>query len=222
MNTYKSKFTLNESPVYVSDNLTAKMDGIPAISTSVILNPYCQQRAKNPDTICAHCFAIATVNRYSALSKHLEENTAVLTGRILEPSELPVFGYNVGMVRFEAFGDLSNAIQAINYFNIANASKHVHFALWTKNPRFIADAIKQGYEKPENLQIVYSSPMLNEKVNADKLMKIYPFIDKVFTVYDKATIAKENIDINCGGRSCKGCGTCYFDKLVKEIREQLK
>ena len=40
----KSKFCENESPVYVSDNMTGKMAGIPAISTSCFENIYCAAR----------------------------------------------------------------------------------------------------------------------------------------------------------------------------------
>lgn len=217
---YKSKFAVNPSRVYVSDNMTAKMAGVPAISTSVALNPICQARAKDPNSICAHCFAIATVARYTKLGEHLAENTEVLTAEVLPLEELPKFGFTVGMVRLEAFGDLNNTTQVVNYFNIARVNPHVHFALWTKNPHLVAAVIEVGAEKPANLNIIYSSPKLNTP--ALDIFARYPFIDKVFTVYDKATIARDNIAINCGARSCAGCGLCYFDKLVKVVNEQLK
>lgn len=217
---YKSKFAVNPSRVYVSDNMSAKMAGVPAISTSVALNPICQARAKNPDSICAHCFAIATVARYTKLGEHLAENTEVLTAEVLPLEELPKFGFNVGMVRFEAFGDLNNVTQVINYFNIARVNSHVHFALWTKNPKLIAVAIEAGAVKPANLNIIYSSPMLNAP--ALDIFERFAFVDKVFTVYDGATIEREDIAINCGARSCAGCGLCYFDKVVKIVNEKLK
>lgn len=216
----KSKFACNDSIVYVSDNMSGKMSGFPSISTSVALNPICQARAKDPNSICAHCFAQATVNRYTALAKNLEYNTRVLTACVLPLETLPRFTYAVNMCRFESFGDLNNVIQVINYFNIAKVNKHVHFALWSKNPKLIALAIEQGNAKPENLNIIYSSPILNTE--SSDVFARYPFIDKVFTVYDKQTIAKENITINCGARACAGCGLCYFDKTIKEVREQLK
>lgn len=218
--TFKSKYAINKSIVYVSDNMSGKMQGVPAISTSVALNPICRERAKDPESICAHCFAKATIERYSRLGEHLAENTAVLTASVLNDSDLPRFGYNVGMVRFEAFGDLNNTTQVANYFNIARNSAHVHFALWTKNPIIIKWAIESGAIKPDNLIIIYSSPKLNKP--ALDIFERFPFVDKVFTVYDKQTIAKENIAINCGARSCAGCGLCYFDKAVKIVNEQLK
>lgn len=217
---YKSKFAINASPVYISDNMSGKMSGFPSISTSVLKNKICQQRCKNANSICAHCFAVATVSRYTALEKHLEENTVVLTESVIDSEKLPKISFAVAMCRLESFGDLNNVTQVINYFNICRKNPHVHFALWSKNPFLIGLAIAAGYEKPDNLNIIYSSPILN-KPELDIMTK-YPFIDKVFTVYDKKTIASEKININCGAKSCAGCGLCYFDKTVKVISEQLK
>ena len=50
----KSKFACNDSIVYVSDNMSGKMSGFPSISTSVALNPICQARAKDKNSICYH------------------------------------------------------------------------------------------------------------------------------------------------------------------------
>ena len=93
----------------------------------------------------------------------------------------------------------------------------VKFALWTKNPDFIAEAIADGYEKPQNLNIVLSSLFLNkERKNP------FPFVDKVFTVYTPDHIEAENIDINCGARNCFDCGLCYEKNGVEVINEKLK
>ena len=200
--------------------MTGKMRGVPAISTSVALNPICKQRAKDPNSICAKCFAAATVKRYGGLRENLKHNTSVLTQEVLPLDDLPQFTFAVNMVRLEAFGDLNNVIQVRNYFNICRKNPHVHFALWTKNPHLIAIAINDGFSKPDNLVIVYSSPLLNVPVIT--IFARYDFVDKVFTVYDKATIAEQNININCGAKSCASCGLCYFDKKVKYINEQLK
>ena len=217
----KSKFAINASPVYISDNMTGKMAGFPSISTSVLLNKICQQRCKNVNSICSHCFAVATVSRYSTLEKHLSNNTKVLTGKRLDIDQLPKLSFAVNMCRLESFGDLNDVYQVENYFNLCRKNPHVHFALWTKNPHLIAMAIYGGLtEKPENLNIIYSSPIVNKPETT--IFSRYDFIDKVFTVYDKTTIASEHININCGAKSCAGCGLCYFDKTVKTISEQLK
>ena len=53
----RSKFAMNYSPVIVSDNMSGKMYGIPAVSTSVLDNPICQKRREQKDSICFKCFA---------------------------------------------------------------------------------------------------------------------------------------------------------------------
>ena len=215
----KSKFAVNYSPIIVSDNMTAKMFGFPSISTSVALNPICQARAKDKDSICSHCFAMSTVARYTALGRNLAHNTDVLTKEILPLESLPKFNRATVMCRFESFGDLNNATQVINYFNICKVNPHINFALWSKNPKLIALAL-ESVEKPENITIIYSSPKLNEC--ASDIFARYAFIDKVFTVYDSKTIEEQNININCGARSCASCGLCYFDKTIKFVSEKLK
>ena len=69
---------------------------------------------------------------YKNLNACLERNTKILTGRILKEAEIPMI--NASFFRFESFGDLINVTQVINYFHICKKNKHVHFALWTKNP----------------------------------------------------------------------------------------
>lgn len=219
MEFYRSKNTFNESPVYVSDYMSGKMTGIPAISTSVLENKICQARAKIEDSICAHCFAMNTLMRYHMLEQHLKENTEVLTERVLNDWELPKFDYTVLMVRLEAFGDTNNVIQAINYLNIARINRHVRVGGWTKNPIHWAAAIEE-VGKPENLNLIYSSPRLNEC--RENIFEKYPFFDKVFTVYTKEYIEEYGIIINCGGKQCRQCGLCYFDNDVKYINEVLK
>ena len=67
---------------------------------------------------------------------------------------------------------------------------------------------------------VASSVKLNEAA------KLPAYFDKVFTVYDKKTIARDNIQINCGARSCKGCQICYKPNPkgvdVMQVRERVK
>jgi hypothetical protein len=108
----------------------------------------------------------------------------------------------------------------INYFNIAKYNPHTHFALWTKNARFIKKAIEAGHEKPENLNIIYSSLFVNDPQDVAKIRRIYPFIDKVFTVYDVETSA--GVKINCGAKSCLKCRLCYEKNDIEIINETIK
>lgn len=177
------------------------MAGLHSLSTAVTVNPHCIKRMQKGDSICAHCFAASMMKRYQGLNNCLASNAEILTTSVLPLSVLPLIPSRY--FRFEAFGDIINTNQVINYFNIAKKNPDTLCALWTKNPHIIAKAIEMGHDKPANMQIVLSSPLVNKPVKATK----YSFIDKIFTVYDKQTA--KGVNINCGARSCLACGRCY-------------
>lgn len=219
----RSKYAANYSPVIVSDNMSGKMAGIPSISTSVLENPICQKRRQQKDSICSKCFAASTAARYTSLAKNLSSNLELLTGEILPLDVLPRFIPELAnIVRFESFGDLANVTQAINYINIAKVNPDIRFALWTKNIGFLAKAIEQA-GKPENMRIIYSSAYINQETSAENITRAYPCVDAVFTVYDKKYIAENNIEINCGAKSCITCRNCYDrPDFYTDIREMLR
>jgi len=192
-----------------------KMEGMASISTSVTTNERCAKNASIKGSICEKCFAAKQMKVFPSMEKPMIRNQEILTGSILPEENLPVI--NVLYFRFEAFGDLNNATQVINYFNICKKNPNVRFALWTKNPDYIAQAIKAGHEKPENLNIILSSLF----INVERKTK-YDFVDKIFTVYDKPYIEENNVEINCGAKNCFTCGLCYNKNNVRIINEQLK
>lgn len=199
-------------------NHTGKMSGLHSLSTSVNANPHCVKRQANGNSICAHCFAASMMKQYKALNEATTRNAEILTASVLPVSVLPLIP--VRYFRFEAFGDIINTNQVINYFNIAKKNPDTLCALWTKNPHIVAKAIEMGHEKPANLQIVLSSPLMNKPIKATK----NSFIDKIFTVYDKQ--AAQAVNINCGARSCLACGRCYRPnpngEQIQYINEILK
>jgi hypothetical protein len=211
--------TLNNSRkisgLHFTTNHSGKMSGMVSISTSVTTNERCQKNAQIKGSICEKCFAAKQMKVFPSMEKPMVENQRILTSEILPMEKLPTI--NNLYFRFEAFGDLNNATQVINYFNICYKNPKVKFALWTKNPDFIESAIDAGYKKPENLNIVLSSLFVNKERK-----NVFPFVDKVFTVYDSDYIEAENIDINCGARNCFDCGLCYEKNGVTVINEKLK
>ena len=208
---------MKETGLHFTMNHTGKMEGMVSISTSVRENKNCQQRAKVAGSICEKCFADKMIDRYPALERCLKGNTEILTTKEIPVNEWPLL--NVAFFRFESFGDLNNKTQVVNYFNLCKRNKHVTFALWTKNPFFIYEAIKAGNEKPGNLIVIVSSPMINEV--CDAYLKAFPFIDKIFTVYDKQTA--KTVNINCGARHCLSCLRCYTKTdSVEYVNEILK
>lgn len=203
------------SGLHFTTKHTGKMAGMASISTAVTTNDRCAKNAQIPGSICQKCFAAKQMKIYHSMEKPMVENQRILTSSILPMEKLPII--NNIYFRFESFGDLNNATQAINYFRICYKNPRVKFALWTKNPDFIAEAISKGYEKPSNLNIVLSSLFINkERKNP------FPFVDKVFTVYDRQHIEENNTEINCGARNCFSCGLCYEKNNITVINEKLK
>ena len=199
-------------------NHQGKMKGMQSLSTSCTCNSFCKQRSKNENMVCLHCYAQRQMKIYKNLEKCLIKNTKILTEQVIPIENLPIV--NALYFRLEAFGDLNNTIQVINYFNLCKKNPDVRFAIWTKNLWIIESVLRSGHKKPKNLQIVYSMPILNDK--NDKIFEWYSFVDKVFTVFDKNFIKENNIEINCGAKSCLNCGKCYKKNKVKYINERLK
>lgn len=213
----------NEYIIHVCTQHTGKMSGMYSISTACTLNDNCKKLSSDPSTICSHCYAqsMLSVGFWKWTRKHVEENHIVLTNRILHDEEIPLI--NAHSFRFEAFGDLNNTTQVRNYFRICELNPYTSFALWTKRPFLIANTIREGYTKPSNLIIIYSSPMIDTPVNLQKLQKTFPFVDKAFTVWRTADTAKKHgVNINCGARACLKCMKCYRINEHKEIAELLK
>ena len=203
------------SGLHFTTNHSGKMAGMVSISTSVTTNERCAKNAQIDGSICQKCFAAKQMKVFPTMEKPMIENQRILTSEILPAEKLPTI--NNLYFRFEAFGDLNNATQVKNYFNICYKNPKVKFALWAKNPDYIDQAIKEGYAKPENLNIVLSSLFINkERPNP------FPFVDKVFTVYDREHIEQNGVDINCGPRNCFACGLCYEKNGVSVINEKLK
>lgn len=203
------------SGLHFTVNHSGKMSGMVSISTAVTTNERCRRNAQIEGSICQKCFAAKQMKIFPSMENPMVNNQRILTSEILPTEKLPTI--NNIYFRFEAFGDLNNATQVVNYFNICKKNPKVKFALWTKNPDYIAEAIAGGDEKPENLNIVLSSLFINkERKNP------FPFVDKVFTVYDPQHIEQNNIEINCGARNCFACGLCYEKNNVNVINEKLK
>ena len=203
------------SGLHFTTNHTGKMLGMVSISTSVLENERCKKNAQIKGSICEKCFAAKQMKVFTKMKSPLAKNQEILTAEVLPMEKLPKI--NALFFRFEAFGDLNNDIQVINYFNMCYKNPSVNFALWTKNPDFIESAINQGYKKPDNLNIILSSLFINKERKSK-----YDFVDKIFTVYSPDFIEENEIKINCGAKSCFDCRLCYTKNDVTIINERLK
>ena len=202
--------------VHITTNHTGKMRGMISLSTSCLCNKYCKAYAKDPKKVCHKCYAVTQMNYQKSMQPCFEKNTKILTESVIPKEYLPII--NAAVFRFEAFGDIQNETQVINYFNICKKNKHVNFALWTKNPAIIDRAIKSGHAKPKNLQIVLSSHYLNKVADINR----WSFVDKIFTVFTKDYIEENNVKINCKGESCLLCQKCYHKNKEIYMNEELR
>lgn len=189
----------------------SKMDLMQSISTSTLCNPNCKKNAACKGSICEKCYASTTLKMRKGLNEHLQKNTKILTNSILEFDDLPKIHAVDSIFRFEAFGDLINTNQVINYFNICKKNPKITFSIWTKCPHIIREVLRTE-KKPDNLIIIVSSLFINKALNIDN----YDFADKVFTVYTADYAIENNIKIGCGFNHCIECQKCY-DKENKDI-----
>lgn len=190
-----------------------KLEGLRSVSSSFRCNRHCKARAKNPDAICAKCYAENYLAMRKGLEKHLVDNYVWLQG-LHEQEEFPRIDDEY--FRLESFGDCASLAHARNFLRFAKANPSTVFACWTKNLGYYRHAISlEG--KPRNFILVYSSPFVGKmtKVSEEDMS----IVDHVFTVMPKGTPDEQ---ITCGGRHCLSCMRCYRKGGDFEIRELIK
>jgi hypothetical protein len=142
----------------------------------------------NPDAmglhalICAGCYAHELGGR-PTVKPRFDANRDLLTGRVLEIGELPVFEPGE-VIRFHAFGDLVNAEHFANMINIVNRNPQSYFTIWSKNfDLFHQYLVRSGNPKPENLTIIYSGGEI-DAIRIDPLFHgpMREYIDGTFNV----------------------------------------
>lgn len=197
---------------------TGKMNGMVSISTYKGCNGQCEAYSKIEGSICQHCYVDRALRYKNNLPKYIE-NYNILNNRDITTDEIKALKLdNYKFIRFEAFGDLGSTQCFINYCKICNYYNDSNFTLWTKNPHFIAEALKT-IKKPKNLIIIVSSLFVNVPYENKRG---YNFIDKIFTVYDDNYIKHNDITINCGAKQCITCKQCYKRNKIQYINEKLK
>lgn len=214
----KALMALETLEIYISYDMTGKLENVPSISTSNLFNLNCHYLKKIKGCICEHCFADGQQKQYYFSMLHCLRNLELMCCNMY--AYIPFI--NGTIARIESFGDLLNVKQARAYVEIIEKNKHCFFGWWTKHPLIIEKALNEkGYNKatgkPENCGCILSSIMLNVAT-----ISRYWFIDKVFTVYDNETILKNNISINCGTKNCITCQICYTKNNVFNVNEVLK
>ena len=190
----------------ISQGLTGKMAGMPAITTSLLCNENCKKLSNIIGTVCEKCYAIKYVKSRPNVQKVYEENTMLLTSSIIPRKQLPFI--NAAYCRLESFGDIVNATHLQNYVNLVKKNNHCVFSLFTKNYTVVFNYFKER-KQPKNLSIVISSLIINEPFNIDYLSETNLTNVKIFTVYSKPYANGNNVIINCGKTRCIDCLRCY-------------
>ena len=210
--------------LHTSEEMTAKLEDVNAMSTACSVNPICQARATDACSICHHCFAFTTLDRYNDLEQAAIINFVILNMMIHSSAAWKAVSIPASaagqLFRVEAFGDTASAIQAANYITMAATHRYLgKVGIWSKNLGFWATAF-ETLGKPDNVVFNASSPELNKPATIPD--RFQWFIDHVFTVYDAAHAIAEGVSINCGLNNCRDCRHCYKRNNAQAVNEILK
>ena len=204
----------------VSHGLTGKMAGMPAVTSSMLCNEYCQKLSKLVGTVCEKCYTKKYLKARPNIEKMYAQNTELLSSSVIPIKQLPFI--NAAMCRLETFGDITNATHLHNYVNLIKKNNHCMFSLFTKNYTVVFDYFKT-HKQPKNLSIVISSLLVNQPFDASFLKDIPLTNVKIFTVYSKPFTKSNNVIINCGKNRCVDCKRCYTkNKAPIYVSELLK
>ena len=206
--------------LFVSQGLTGKMAGMPAITSSMLCNEYCERLRSIPGTVCEKCYTLKYLQSRPSVDKCYRKNTELLTKSIIPIHQLPFI--NAAICRLESFGDIVNATHLQNYVNLIKKNSHCMFSLFTKNYTVVFQYFKV-HKQPKNLSIVISSLLLNQPFDVTNLADANLTNVKIFTVYTKAYTENNGVAINCGKNRCIDCQRCYKpNKTPIYISEILK
>ena len=204
----------------VSQGLTGKMSGMPAVTSSMLCNENCQALMNIKGSVCEKCYTKKYLSARPSVAVCYKQNTELLTSSIIPKNQLPFI--NAAYCRLETFGDIVNATHLQNYVNLIKKNNHCIFALFTKNYTVVFDYFKT-HKQPSNLSLVISSLLLNTPFEIERYFEIGLKNLKIFTVYTKNYAKTNGVVINCGKNRCIDCRRCYTkNKTPVYIAELLK
>ena len=191
-------------------NGIGKMEKIRSISTNTLTNDFCKKMHASLNTliICGHCYSYESLEmaRFPNQVKALQRNSDILSNKELSEKEIyQNYMFNDNIFRLQSHGDLINELHLKNLMAIVKANKWTTFALWTKRKNVIKEYFDK-HEKPDNLILVYSNPLINKVIDARSKYKPVYF-DKVFNNVDKDYMKEKQ---NCTGQKCFDCRRCYI------------
>lgn len=204
----------------VSQGLTGKMSGIPAVTSSMLCNENCQAFMNIKGSVCEKCYTKKYLSARPNSEKCYRENTDLLSSSLIPIKQLPFI--NAALCRLESFGDITNTTHLQNYINLIRKNNHCMFSLFTKNYTVVFNYFKE-HKQPRNLSLVISSLMLNTPFDITTISQLPLTNVKIFTVYTKKYADKNGIPVTCGKNRCIDCQRCYKrNKAPIYVSELLK
>tara|TARA_R100000656_G_C3949783_1_gene128224 strand:- start:148 stop:804 length:657 start_codon:yes stop_codon:yes gene_type:complete len=202
--------------------LKGKMERVPSLSTSPLLNSSCEKFRKiKANSICKSCYSVNSLGIYKNLRSMLAVNSEILSQHLtddeIKRAARGIHSPLSGLFRFESHGDILNEAHLNNLVRIAALRPDISFALWTKRYS-LAENYFDKHKKPKNLEVVYSSLLLNRPINKER----FNHCNKIFTVYSKDGVKQKGVTINCGGKKCNDCRFCYTGTGPQHINELIK
>lgn len=191
-------------PLKVTTKMTGKLEGIHALNTSPLSNPFC---IASTEGVCGSCYSKRAMTGYrSKANAAFEENGRILASRLLEGNEIP--RTTSAAFRFNAHGELINRTHFLNLVLIATVNPHTRFALWTKRPELAG-----AWSLPSNLMLVYSVREIAEGLEFPR-----ETLPSGFDWYFAVT--REKKTPLCMGK-CIDCLKCYRKPFGREERRIL-
>lgn len=195
----------------IAYHTSGKIEGIFSLDSSCRVCSFCQDMQEagkySPELICGLCYTQSIHD--TALAKH-EIPARILSEILFTGEEWSAAAVPIGLIRFNCDGELINATHAMNLLRAAATHPLTQFAIWTKRPGILAEAI-QAEGKPNNLKIGISSPIINKPFSES-----FSFADFIFTVYTPNGIlsAIARGEHECNGKKCRDCGFYCYTKAT--------
>lgn len=191
--------------------MTGKLEGFHGVNFSSVCNLFCLSMAQDKKTVCSHCYSQKMLRTFRKGAEPTFARNASFMSVLRSEEELPSFMPG-SYVRFLAHGELESATQAQNMLRLCKKNPSSFFALWTKRPYLVEEAVNAEGGIPENLVLIQSVSMLNPKV-----VEKHPMFHATFAVFDKAHVQEDTESSwACNGKKCSTCMHCYTKNRVVE------
>lgn len=196
-------------PMPSISKMSGKLDGIQAINTNTVTNPFCMQESSKTDAskICTKCYSVSMLSSYRKnCQPSFQRNSDILAS----DAEFVLPRTSGAFVRFHGHGELINEQHFRNLCAIAEDNKHSTFALWTKRVNLVRPNL---HLVPSNMLLVYSNPKIDNVLSSPPRG-----FDRVFNNVSESYDG----EANCTGQKCMDCLLCYKRETTDVIVEHVK